>query len=256
MLRYSTGLRNFIAKHGSLADALWQGQIQLRTGAQPSSADAAPTGTLLCTITDDAQARTAEVLATGTVTLTGGASGSVDAVTVNSVNILGAVVAFNGTLAQTASDVADQINRHKSSPNYTATAIGAAVTIQAMPGTGASANGFVVAATLTTITASYVNMASGVTAANGLKFDFAADGTMALYEDQVWSGENAASGVAGHFRFTGSVADSGAVDTEGTQIRLDGSVSTSGGDLNLNNTTLAVDAVTRITTATTTVPAQ
>lgn len=255
-LRYSTGLRNFLAKFGSLSDALQNGEIKVYTGAQPSSADAAPTGTLLCTITANAAARTAEVRPTGTVTLTGGAAGSVDAVTVDSVDILGGVVAFNGTLSQTAADVAAQINRHKSSPNYEAEASGAVVTIKALPGVGSSGNGLVVSATLTTITASYANMSGGVDAVNGLKFDGPASGVMAIYEDQVWSGENVAAGTAGWFRFTGAAADSGVVDTEGEQIRLDGSVSTTGADLNLNNTTLAVGATTRISTATATVPAQ
>lgn len=254
-LRYSTGLRNFLARYGSLADALSNGEIRVYTGAQPSSADAAPTGTLLCTITNNAGARIAEVVATGTVTLTGGAAGSVDAVTVNSVDILGASVPFNGTLTQTASDVAEQINRNKSSPNYRATAAGAVVTIYALPGTGTQPNGYAVAGSLTTITASYANMAGGVAAVNGLKFDDPASGAMDIYANQVWSGTNVTDGVAGWFRFTGSVADAGAVDTTGTVIRLDGAVSTSGSDMNLNNTTLASGATTRISSGTATVPA-
>jgi hypothetical protein len=180
-LRYSTGARNFLANLGGLADMLQNGQIELRTGAQPASADAAPTGTLLCTITDNAQARTAEVRATGTMTLTGGAAGSVDAVTVNSVDVLGASVPFNATLTQTAADVAAQINRHKSSPNYEATSSGAVITIKALPGTGTQPNTYVVAGTLTTITASYAAMASGVAAANGLKFDAPSSGEMDIY---------------------------------------------------------------------------
>lgn len=256
-LRYSTGLRDFLGKFGSLADALQNGEIKLYTGAQPASADAAPTGTLLCTITDNSGARTAEVRASGTVTLTGGAGGSVDAVTVNGVDVLGASVPFNGTLAQTATDVAAQINRHKSAPNYQASAAGAVVTIKALPGAGASANTFVVAGTLTTITASYANLSGGVSPVNGLKFDAPSSGAMDIYTAQVWSGLNAApGGVAGWFRFTGSVADSGVVDTTESQIRLDGSVSTTGADLDLNNTTLAAAATTRITAATATVPAQ
>lgn len=254
-LRYSTGLRNFLAKYGSLSDALSNGEVQIYTGAQPASADAAPTGTLLCTITANAAARTAEVVATGSVTLTGGAAGSVDAVTVNAIDILGASVPFNSTLAQTASDVADQINRNMSSPDYRAVAAGAVVTIYALPGTGTQPNGYAVSATLTTITASYVNMAGGVAPVNGLKFNQPVNGAMDMYANQVWSGVNAAAGVAGWFRFVGSVADSGVVDSAGTQIRLDGSVSTSGADLNLNNTSLALAATTRITTATATVPA-
>lgn len=255
-LRYSEGLRNFLAKFGSLSDALTNGEIKIYTGAQPSSADAAPTGTLLCTITAASAARTAEVRSSGTVTLTGGASGSVDAVTVNSIDILGGVVAFNGTLTQTAADVAAQINRNKSSPNYEASSAGAVVTIKALPGAGTQPNTWVVSATLTTITASYANMSGGVAPVNGLKFDDAVAGVMDIYEAQVWSGVNANTGVAGWYRFSGSVADSGVVDTLATQIRLDGSVSTSGADMNLNNTSLTSTATTRISTATATVPAQ
>lgn len=254
-LRISTGLRNFINSLGSYTDALWNGEMRIRTGAQPASADAAETGTLLCTVTASAAARTAEVLATGTVTLTGGAAGSVNTVTVNGIDILGAAVNFNGTLNQTATDVAAQINRHKSAPNYTAEASGAVITIKALPGTGASVNTFAVSATLTTITASYVNMAGGVNAANGLKFDFSSAGAMAAQTGQTWAGDNVADGVAGWFRFTGSVADAGALDSTATFLRVDGSIATSGADLNLNNTTFANLARTTISSATATVPA-
>lgn len=255
-LRLSTGMQNYLAKEGGVDDALNQGILKIFTGAQPASADAAETGTLLCTITDNAQARTAEVLAAGTVTLATGAAGSVNTVTVNGVDILGAAVPFNATLNQTASDVAAQINRNKSSPDYTATAAGAVVTIQALRGTGAGPNGYVVSATLTTLTATYANMAGGVAAANGLKFDAAAAGAMAARTGQVWSGTNVADGVAGWFRFYGSVADAGAIDSTGTAIRVDGAISTAGAELNLNNTTLKTGATTKISTATATVPAQ
>lgn len=254
-LRYSDGLRNHMAKYGSFADALNGGEIRIYTGAQPSSANAAPTGTLLCTITDASAARTAEVLATGTVTLTGGASGSVDSITVNSVNILGAAVPFNGTLNQTAADVAAQINRNQSTVDYTATAAGAVVTISAKRGTGASPNTFVVAGSATTITASYANMAGGVTAVNGLKFDYASGGVMNAYPNQKWSGNNVADGQAGWWRFTGSVADSGAVDTTGTQIRVDGAVTSTGSELSLSSSSFVNGAETRVVTAQATTPA-
>lgn len=255
-LRYSTGARNYLAKGGSLADMLQNGVIELRSTAQPASADAAASGTVLCKITNNSGAHTPEVLSAGSITLTGGAAGSVNTVTVNGIDVLGGAVAFNGTLAQTASDVADQINRHASSVNYTAKAVGATVTIKALPGTGASPNGFVVTATLTTITASYVNMAGGVTAVNGLKFGLATDGSLSIYPNQVWAGLNLLDGVPGHFRFKGSVVDSDALDAVGDYIRVDGSVSTAGADLNLRNTTLAAGATTTIATATATVPAQ
>lgn len=255
-MRLSTGLRNFLAKEGGIDGALRNGIIEIYSGAQPASADAAPTGTLLCTISAASASVTPEVLATGTVTLTAGAAGSVDTVTVGGINILGAVVAFNGTLAQTASDVAAQINRNTSAPDYTASAAGAVVTITALPGTGASVNGFTVAATSTTLSTSTTNLASGVTAVNGLLFDPVTAGVLPKRSSQTWSGLNAASGTAGWFRHYGSVADSHALDSTASTIRLDGAIATSGSEMNLNSTAFVAGATTTIATWSMTVPAQ
>ena len=101
------------------------------------------------------------VSATGTVTLDSGASGSVDGVTVNSVQVMSGAVSFDTDLATTATAVASNITAHTSSPNYTATSLGAVVTITAA--VTASANTFVVATTLTTIATTNVNMAGEVT---------------------------------------------------------------------------------------------
>lgn len=256
-MRLSTGLRNFLAKEGGLGDALSGGIIEIYTGPQPASADGAPTGTLLCTISNASGSVTPEVLATGTVTLTGGASGSVGPITVNGVDVLGGVtVPFDTTLAQTAADIATQINRAKTAPEYTATASGAVVTIAALPGTGASVNGFVVSATVSTITATTTNMAGGVNQVNGLKFDPVVAGVLSKQATQTWSGVNAATGTAGWFRQYGSVADSKAVDSNGMAIRVDGAIATSGAELNINSTAFTSGATTSLANWQVTVPAQ
>lgn len=254
-MRLSTGIRNYLNKYGSIANALRNGKIEIYSGAQPATADAAATGTLLCTITANSAARTAEVLATGTVTLTGGASGSVDTITVNSVNILNASVPFNTSLTQTAEDVAAQINRSTSNPDYMATSSGAVVTISALPGTGTAPNGFTVASTVTTITKTDVNMSGGVAAVNGLEFDLAASGAMNKHPTQVWSGVNAASGTAGWFRQYGSVADSGGAASTYNELRIDGAIATSGAEMNFNSTAFASGATTTLPGWTLTVPA-
>lgn len=255
-LRYSTGARNYLLQHGGLKKAFQNGKIQIYTGAQPASADAAPTGTLLCTITRNSGAHTAEVLATGSLTLTGGAAGTIDAVTVDGVNILtDGAVAFDTSLAQTATNLAAAINRSESSPEYTASASDAVVTITAMRGSGASPNGFVVTATLTTLTATYGDMAGGVDADNGLRFGAAAAGSLAKKVGDVWSGVNVASGTAGWYRFIGAATDSEVADATESQVREDGAIATSGAQLNMSSTTLTAGATTTIDTWSRTQPA-
>lgn len=256
--RFSTGLRNFINKRGSIDEALMNGRIEYYSGAQvatPETAATANGGVLLCTLTSGSAALTNEVLSSGTVTLNTGASGSVDTLTVNSVEIMGASVPFNTSLTQTAADVAAQINRYRSNVDYTATSSGAVVTILARPGTGTSPNGYTVASTVTTITKTDANMAGGVAAVNGLRFDNSVTGVLSKLSTQTWSGVNAASGTAGWARQYGSVADSGGTDSAGTTIRLDGAVATSGAEYNLNSTAFAKDATTTLPTWTLTVPA-
>ncbi|MHB0965275.1 MAG: hypothetical protein ACYC36_02365 [Bellilinea sp.] len=246
-LKYSPAAVQFFAEGGSLHDAFQNGRIEIYSGAQPATANAAVTGTLLCTITDASAARTSEVLAAGTVTLTGGASGSVNTLTVNGVEIMGSATNFNTSLTQTAADIAAKCQTYRSSVEYTVTSSGAVITITAKPGTGAASNGFVVASTVTTITKTDANLAGGVTAVNGLKFDVAAGGVLSKLASQVWSGVNAAGGTAGWYRMYGSIADAGALDSSSLYIREDGAIATTAAELNMASTTLTISATTSIT---------
>lgn len=252
-LRLSIALRNIALDGGAIKDALQGGKIKIYTGAQPATAEAAPTGTLLATITTGSGAHTQEVQATGTVTLAG-ASGSVNTITVNGVNVLDAAVAFDTSLTVTAAAVATAINLNRSSPNYTATSSGAVVTIKAARGAGAGANGFVVTGTLTTMTATYANMAGGVTAVNGLNFGTAAAGILPKHLTETWSGVAAATGTAGWFRFESPIADSGVLDSTESQVRLDGAISTSGSQLNMSSTSITSGATQTITAFPLTMP--
>lgn len=100
------------------------------------------------------------VAATGSVTLTGGASGSVDGITVNGVQIMSGAVSFTTDLDTTAAAVATNINSHISVPDYTAAAVGPVITITALTA-GVQTNNYVVIASTTTITASGTDMAGG-----------------------------------------------------------------------------------------------
>lgn len=113
----------------------------------------------------------APVHANGTVTLDSGGSGSVDGITVNSIEIMSGAESFDTDLSDTATNVATNINANTSSPNYYATSSGAVVTISAaIRGTGP--NTFVVVSSTTTIATTDVDLADGVTdtsAAKGLE---------------------------------------------------------------------------------------
>ena len=100
-------------------------------------------------------------VATATVTLTGGAAGSVDSITVGGVNVMSSAVPFDTDLSTTATNGAANINAHTSDPEYTAAAVGPVITISASNAEGSLPNGRVVAVTATTITYTATNMAGG-----------------------------------------------------------------------------------------------
>ena len=73
---------------------------------------------------------------------------------------------------------------------------------------------------------------------NGLTFAAAAGG--AVSKSGVWSFNGVEAGTAGWFRLKGNAVDTGGASS--TLPRLDGSVATSGADLNLSNISIAVAA--------------
>jgi hypothetical protein len=194
------------------------------------------------------------VLASGTVTLSG-SSGTITAMTVNALSVIAAAVPFNTSLTQTASDLAAAVNSYPSVPKITASSSGAVVTFKAPQGVGTAANGWVVDSTCTTLVGTDVNMSGGVSAVNGLKWSATAAGAIDKLATQTWSGVGLADGTAGWFRFEGPVADSGALDSTESQIRMDGAISTSGAQLNMSSTTVATAATQTITSLPVTFPA-
>lgn len=253
--RPSKALRNAMLEGYPLKKALSNCNIKVYTGAQPATAEAAPTGTLLCTVTLASGALTREVQSVGTVDLTGGGSGSINTLTVNSIEIMGSATNFNTSLAQTAQDVCDKINNNPRNYLYecyvTSTDI---INIRARPGLGALPNAWVVASTVTTITKTDANMAGGVYAVNGLNWGDAAAGTLVKLPTETWSGVNAASGTGGWFRIEAGVNDAGALDSTEAIIRLDGSVSTSGAEMNLSTTVFTSGATFTLSGGSITLP--
>jgi len=100
------------------------------------------------------------IAATGTVTLTGGAAGSVDSIMVDGVEIMSASVPFTADLGTTASNVASNITAFASVPDYTATSVGPVITIAAATA-GSATNYYEVESTTTTLTTVDTDMARG-----------------------------------------------------------------------------------------------
>lgn len=253
-MRLSTGVTNRLLDTSCLKELFDNCVIDIYSGAQPALPDNAPNGTLLATVSSNSGTVTPETAASGSMTLTGGASGSVNTVTVNGVDILGGVVSYTTDLATTAAAVALQINRNPKNVQYIASSSGAVITITCVNGMGALANTWAVSATLTTITATYVAMAGGVDAVNALRWDMASGGVLNKLASQVWSGNGVANGTAGWFRIR-IPSDSG-LASSATAVRMDGSIGTSGADMNLGSLAVSVGAPFILSAGAITLPAQ
>lgn len=239
-LRLSTALRSGVQDTSPFKGLMSNCFMKIYSGAQPATADAAVTGTLLATFSDASGTPTREVLATGSVALTGGASGSVNTLTVNSIEIMGSATNFNTSLIQTATDIVTKINNNPKNLLFIASNVlgtSATITITAKPGLGTIANSWTVASTVTTITKTDTNTSGGVNAANGLNWGDSAAGIIVKLSTQTWSATPVATGTAGYFRFEAAVTDDGLADTLFTKYRMDGSIATSGAELNTGNTT-------------------
>lgn len=250
-LRFSTGARNGAAGSMGLAAMFNRGWMGIYSGAQPASADAAVTGTLLGIVSADGSTLTKETRATGSVTITGVTAGSINSITVGGLNIIpdGAIAVEGGETTSTmAAKLAEAINRNGI---MEARVSGAVVTLYGRPGTGVTTAA--VSGSLTTVTASYVNMGSGVAGVapvNGLLFGAPESGVIAKSASQIWKFTGIAAGTAGWYRLFGSdTADTGGLLTAAPWYpRVDGSIGVGSGDLQLGTTTIGIGSPNTIDT--------
>lgn len=267
-LRFSPALQNAIAEQGSWKQMLDNGAIEIYTGTQPATPDLAVTGTLLATLTSSAGTKTNEVQGTGVITLSVGAVGSdtVATLTLLGVEIMGSATAFDTSLTVTAAAVALKINRNPKNKFVIATSSGAVITLTARPGFGTLLNSaalattvggnMVAAVTSTSFGSGTGGSVVGVNAANGLLLDYnAAAGVITKDTTQTWSGTAVATGVAGWFRYKGSVVDAGTLDSSAVFVRMDGGIATSGADMNMSSTNVTSGALQTLSTFSFTVPA-
>lgn len=250
-VRNSEGLEDFLDAGGTYLQAFEGGRLEIYSGTQPLAAYMLAPGTLLCTITDASGALTKEVRATGRVEFSGGGDlSSIDTLTVDGVSLIDAAVAWAGSTTFTATLVAQAINASVTAHGYWAYTSGSNVYFLAPFGEGAAANGLVVGVTVTSMGATPVNMAGGVTNVNGLEFQ-ASGITAAKAAAQTWSGVNSASGTATWYRLCGPdtiPSSQAAGESAFPQIRQDGSLTESGGggDQILSSVSLSSGVTTTI----------
>lgn len=241
---------------GSLKRALSNCVIKLYTGAQPATAEAAPTGTLLCTYTKSGGAATREVLAQGKIVVSGTLSGSLDTLTVNSISIISGALTHTGTISTFVDNIVADINNNPKNLYVTASKSGTdTVILTVKPGTGVVT--WAVASGETTCTVTDTNIGSltaGTAAVNCLNWGDATAGALVKNPAETWSGTAANTGTAGWFRIEASVTDAGALDSAEAVIRCDGSVATSGAELNMTPTSITSGAVQSISSFAVTLP--
>jgi len=264
-IRRSTALINKLAQGYGVRELLRDGRIYLYTGAQPADADTAPSGTLLGTYTLSAGTYTEPVRSAALFTIAGG-SGSIDTVKVGGMgfNLLSAAVAYDTSTTITATNVAANINARQNPLNIVADTSGADVRLYLPYWLGANGDGLTLAVTATTLTAQINGGSSsafggtgspsaGTTAVNGLNFlEAITDGALSK-EATAWQMTAVASGTAGWFRYVaGGSTVGGVADAD---IRFDGTVATSGGDMTISSVTITAGAIYVIASGTIAEPA-
>lgn len=250
MEKYSTGIRNAVLSQDDLRTLVKNGKLLIYSGTQPTDADQAVSGTLLCTISAASATQTAETLAQGKIVFTTWSGDSCTAVTVSGVECMGVTIAFAtyGTKILAAAAMATAINKYNPLGIKAVSDGVDTVTLTAPYGVGAVT--WAVSATdsgagcVTTETA-FGGVTVGIAPTNGLQYELAATGAVA--QSGTWSGTVTTAGTAGWFRIVGSVTDAGGSST--TLPRIDGTITSTGGggDITLTSTALALSAPITLT---------
>ena len=249
--KWTKGLRNFINNFGGFKQAMSNGEMCIYQGTPPTGPNDAIVGTLLAMCTNNGGAITPEIQARGTVTITGIAENdTMTGITVNSIEILGSTItAIAGeTVATFAAKLATAINAYHAKIRYRAWSDGAVLYIEAMPGTGTSANAYAVAATAGTgATHTEANIGAGgvaragVAGVNGIQIGASVDGVMQT--SGVWRTPDTGAvgtGTANFFVIYGNVTDDSlAADASPYHCRrIVGTCGTVGADYNMQSTAI------------------
>lgn len=234
MIKLSTGFVNQMTSISSVREITNNMKIEIRTGTQPTNADAADSGTLLWTATLNSGAYTPETLATAVCNLST-ATANPTVFTIGGVKIcdIAALPTFT-TATDLATNLKTLINASPFALGFKASSSTSTLTITAPKNSGAYINGVTVTITATNLSGSW-NFSGGVTCLNGLSLPEPVAGVITYDPDiEVWSGKGLVDGTPAHFRIKCTGGDTGAADSSGLYARIDGNIAQVGGDMTVS----------------------
>lgn len=255
--KYSTGLVQKMGQHSSIKEALHDGVIKIYAGAQPALADAAPTGTLLVTITNASGSFTEGTPSTGqigSVVVATATNAGVYTIGINpapseySTEAHTYTADASATVAEVAAGIAAAINSGSQFVRATWDGTDTVLVTGRFPGQGFTMTEDADPGTDITVTSAVIANAR----INGLAWGLATGGVLVKEADIVWSGVVAAAGTAGWFRVQANAVDDDSLST--TLVRADGNCGLSNSDMNLTNLNLVADVTVTVSTFTITIP--
>ncbi len=259
MWRYSTGLVQKMAQRASIKEALHDGVIKIYSGAQPASADAAPTGTLLAIIT----------LASGSFTEGTPSTAQVDKITVSAATQNNQTYRID--IDPGPSEYASEQHSYTSDASATIDEIGQGLADVINRDSVVCRATFEETLNIILITANFPGLVHTTTLGlnpdtdlvlaaaqtanvriNGLAWGLATGGVLVKEADNAWSGLVLADGTAGWFRVQANAVDDDSLST--TLIRADGVCGLSNSDMDFTNLNLVTDTTVTVTTFSITIP--
>jgi hypothetical protein len=246
-VKLSTGLRNAILSGQELRKIFEDAVINIYSGTAPATADDAATGTLLVTISKASGTVSpgeVSVAKEARVQITSHAAAETFSITINGTTYTFTNTPDAGATADVAKALALLVDQD---PNVEAHAGGTDTIYVRSKIAGLPFTISVGGSGTSVLTDDAVANAD----ADTLNLGAAAAGVIQKNAD-VWSGVAVAGGTAGYFRYVKSNDDALLSSTE---CRLQGNVATSGAEMTLSNTTIALGATQTIDSASITMPA-
>lgn len=255
--KFSTGLRNQLLNGRGFREIFASSVIKIYSGTAPTEADDAISGTLLCTITKSsgtASSKEHGVVAVNTATVPGTTDGTyILTVTVDGVaytaTYTAATAANRDVIAVGLAWELNKIPQVMATCQTTGGATGIVNVSCRIPGItltiadGGGTGGVLGCAAVT---------AGSRAADDTLQMKLAASGVIEKITADTWSGVVVADGTAGYFRLV-TTED---LETDNTtDVRVQGSISTAGSEMNLSSVSLVTGATLTLSTFSVTFPA-